>query len=96
MLIARHKALAQSPWMRSFVRAHPKLDLAKSEVPVLALFAANDWQVRADAHASALREALTADQRVTVEIVPKTNHLFETTETGSLSTPSSKRPWLPL
>jgi hypothetical protein len=84
-LITQHKSLAQNPWMRSFVRSHPLRDLVKSKVPVLALFGANDWQVKADAHAAALREALTTDQRIVVEIVPKTNHLFQTSETGALA-----------
>ena len=84
-LVAQHKALAQNPWMRSFVRSHPLHDLVKSRVPVLALFGANDWQVKAETHATALREALTTEQRVVVEIVPRTNHLFQTTETGALA-----------
>ncbi len=84
-LIAQHKSLAQNPWMRSFVRSHPLHDLVKSRVPVLALFGANDWQVKADAHATALSKALKAEQRVAVEIVPRTNHLLQTTDTGALA-----------
>lgn len=81
-LIARFKALANEPWMRSFVKADPRPHLAKAEVPVLALFGEKDTQVPVG-DAEALRAA--ASNKVEIEVIPNVNHLFQPAQTGTAS-----------
>ena len=74
-----------SPWFRFFLSYEPKDNLSKLKIPVLAIDGANDLQVppkeNLDAIESALKNAGNKNYKV-VEI-PKLNHLFQTSETGS-------------
>ena len=49
-------AMLQSPWYRFFIAYDPAKDLAKIQVPVLAIFGGLDLQVPAEANAEAVRE----------------------------------------
>lgn len=81
-LIARFKALAAEPWMRSFLKNDPRPHLAKAEVPVLALFGAKDTQVP-PGDADALRQS--ASKHVEIEVIRGANHLFQPAQTGTVS-----------
>ncbi len=74
-----------SPWFKYFIEYDPYATLQRVDVPVLALFGANDLQVPADENARLTREALESGktQDFEVEIFDDLNHLFQTAETGS-------------
>ena len=75
----------QSPWFRYFLVHDPRPTLQQVSCPVLALFGEKDLQVdpkqNADEIENALREG--GNEKVTVEVLPGLNHLFQHTETGS-------------
>lgn len=75
------------PWFRYFITFDPAPVLRKVKVPVLALNGELDlqvgWKQNLDLIATALKEGKNSD--VTVMSFPKLNHLFQTSQTGSLS-----------
>jgi pimeloyl-ACP methyl ester carboxylesterase len=76
-----------SPWFRYFLTYDPRPTLARVKCPVLALNGANDLQVPAPENLREIDAALKAagNKDVTVMRLSKLNHLFQTSETGSLS-----------
>ena len=72
------------PWERYFVGYDPAPALRALHVPVLAVFAARDQQVRAQDNVPAAVAALAgAPAGSSVVVLPGLNHLFQPTETGS-------------
>jgi uncharacterized protein len=76
-----------APWFRWFLRYDPVPALRATRVPVLALNGALDLQVPADENLAGIEQALRAggNRDVTVEKLPRLNHLFQTATTGSPS-----------
>ncbi|HEX8294591.1 MAG TPA: alpha/beta fold hydrolase [Pyrinomonadaceae bacterium] len=75
-----------TPWFRFFAAYDPRATLAKVRVPVLAVAGERDLQVvPAKEHLAAVAQALKAggNRDYTVKELPKLNHLFQTSETGS-------------
>ena len=73
----------QSPWYRYFLTYDPAEGLRGTRVPVLALFGGLDLQVLVDQNRPPLDEALSDNPDVTVEVLPRANHLFQAATTGS-------------
>jgi pimeloyl-ACP methyl ester carboxylesterase len=84
-LSAQYQAAA-SPWFRFFVIYDPAPALQKVTCPVLALNGELDLQVPASLNLPAIEKALKAGGNHDYEIVklPKLNHLFQTSQTGSI------------
>lgn len=80
-------SLAQlmSPSLIFMIRFDPRTELAKLQIPVLALFGSNDIQVPVQENVSAMKDALKHNPRATVEAFPALNHLFQQSKTGKLS-----------
>jgi pimeloyl-ACP methyl ester carboxylesterase len=76
-----------TPWFRYFLTLDPRPALRKVKCPVLALNGENDLQVPATENLREIEAALKAggNKDVTIVSLPKLNHLFQTSETGSLS-----------
>jgi len=75
-----------TPWFRFFTAYDPRATLMKVRVPVLAVAGERDLQVvPAKEHLAAVAEALKAggNKDYTVKELPKLNHLFQASETGS-------------
>ena len=74
-----------SHWSRYFVAFNPRPTLEKVKVPVLALNGELDLQVAPRENLSAIEAGLKAagNKDVTIIVLPKLNHLFQTAETGS-------------
>ena len=74
-----------SPWFRYFLSYDPRTALAKVKCPVLALNGENDLQVPVTENLREIETTLKAagNKDVTVVRLPKLNHLFQTSETGS-------------
>lgn len=72
------------PWMKFFLKYDPRPALEKTKVPVLAINGGNDLQVPAEINLNAIETALKkgGNNRVTIEILPGMNHLFQESETG--------------
>jgi len=75
------------PWFRYFITFDPAPVLRKVRVPVLALNGQNDLQVEWKQNLELIESALKAggNKDVTVISFPKLNHLFQTSQTGSLA-----------
>ena len=78
---------ALSPWFRYFLTYDPRLALAKVKCPVLALNGENDKQVLVTENLHEIESTLKAagNKDVTIVRLPRLNHLFQTSETGSPS-----------
>jgi uncharacterized protein len=76
-----------SPWFRYFLTYDPRPALAKVKVPVLALNGENDLQVPAVENTREIEATLktAGNKDVTIVRLPRLNHLFQTSETGSPS-----------
>lgn len=76
-----------SPWFRYFLTYDPRVALAKVKCPVLALNGENDLQVPVNENLREIEAALktSGNKDVTIARLPKLNHLFQTSETGSPS-----------
>lgn len=74
-----------SPGFRSLMVYDPTPNVAALDVPLLALYGGRDFQVPADLNADVLREAAGEGRPVTVVVVERANHLFQTAETGALA-----------
>ncbi len=78
--------LMLTPWFRFYLTHDPRATLKKVRVPVLAVTGERDLQVvPAGENLAAISEALKAggNKDYTVVEVPKLNHLFQVSETGS-------------
>ena len=78
---------ALSPWFRYFLTYDPRTALAKVKCPALALNGENDMQVPATENLREIEATLKAagNKDVTIMRLPKLNHLFQTSKTGSPS-----------
>lgn len=74
-------ALTQ-PWWRFLLASRPEGYLKDVHAPVLALGGAKDLQVPAAENLAAIKAALPAGTDLTVQELPRLNHLFQTTDTG--------------
>jgi pimeloyl-ACP methyl ester carboxylesterase len=83
-----------SDYARSLLAYDPAPDWAEVGVPVLGLYGANDVQVVLDQNEPALREALErgGGTNLTVVVFPDANHLFQASETGSVTEYSTLAP----
>lgn len=74
-----------NPWFRYFLTYDPRPALKKVTCPVLALNGENDLQVPINENLREIEAALKAggNKDVTIVRLPKLNHLFQTSETGS-------------
>jgi uncharacterized protein len=74
-----------SPWFRFFLSYDPKGSLSKLKIPVLAIDGENDLQVPPKENLAAIESALkkAGNKNYKVMEIPKLNHLFQTSETGS-------------
>ena len=73
----------QSPWFRHFLTYDPAEALRETRVPVLALFGGLDLQVLPGQNRGPMAEALSGNPDVTLEVLPRANHLFQAATTGS-------------
>jgi pimeloyl-ACP methyl ester carboxylesterase len=78
-------AAVSSQWFRFFLTYDPAPALTRVQCPVLAMIGENDLQVRARENLPAIEAALRAGKNkdFTVASIPKLNHLFQTSVTGS-------------
>ncbi len=78
---------ALSPWFRYFLTCDPRPALAKVKCPVLALNGENDMQVPVTENLREIESTLKSagNKDVTIVRMPRLNHLFQTSETGSPS-----------
>jgi fermentation-respiration switch protein FrsA (DUF1100 family) len=76
----------QSPWFRHFLVYDPKLALAKVKCSVLAINGEKDLQVDPRQNLPPIEQALkeAGNTDVTVRELPGLNHLFQTSQTGSI------------
>ncbi len=76
-----------SPWFRYFLTYDPRPTLQKVACPVLAINGALDLQVPPAEDLAAIETALKAggNKDYTTRLLPKLNHLFQTSVTGSPS-----------
>jgi len=74
-----------SPWFRYFLSYEPKENLSKLKIPVLAINGGNDLQVPPKENLAAIESALkkAGNKNYKVVELPKLNHLFQKSETGS-------------
>src|SRR5215831_13352939 len=74
-----------SPWFRYFLTYDPRPALARVKCPVLALNGENDLQVPVTENLREIEATLKAagNKDVTIVRLPKLNHLFQPSETGS-------------
>jgi len=74
-----------TPWFKFFLSYDPKPTLEKVKVPVLAVNGGNDLQVPPKQNLPVIEEALKEGGNKDYKVVeiPKLNHLFQTSETGS-------------
>jgi len=72
------------PWLRYFVMSDPAVYFGDIHCPVLALNGEKDSQVLADKNITAIREGLesSGNAKVTAQILPGLNHLFQPSQTG--------------
>lgn len=77
----------KTPWYRYFITFDPQSVLKNVKVPVLALNGELDLQVAAKENLDLIGAGLKAggNADVTLKAFPKLNHLFQTSQTGSLS-----------
>ena len=86
-LAAGQTQLLRAPWMQFFLSHDPRPVLSQVQCPVLALNGEKDVQISATQNLPAIREALLkgGNKDATVEAIPHLNHLFQTSQTGSLA-----------
>lgn len=74
-----------TPWFQFLIRYNPAETLEKVKCPVLALNGANDLQVPPKEDLEGIKKAFEkgGNKNFTVKELPKLNHLFQESETGS-------------
>ena len=77
----------ESPWFRFFLTFDPRPTLAKVKCPVLALNGEKDLQVPPKENLEEIAKAIKSggNTRVTTNLLPGLNHLFQTCKTGAVS-----------
>lgn len=75
-----------NPWMQYFIKYNPASTLEKVKCPVLAINGEKDLQVPPKENLEAIKKALAkgGNKKVTIIELPKLNHLFQESKTGSL------------
>ncbi len=83
--ITTQVAQLTSPWMLYFIRHDPRPILEKIKCPVLDLNGQMDLQVPSKENLHAIENALrkAKNRKVTIKELPKLNHLFQESTTGS-------------
>ena len=83
-LYAQTKSLL-SPWFKFFLSYEPTESLSKIKIPVLAINGEHDLQVPPKENLAAIESALkkAGNKNYKVIEIPKLNHLFQTSQTGS-------------
>lgn len=83
-LVEAQVQAVNSPWFRFFLTYDPRPVLARVTCPVLAIDGGHDLQVPAEENLAAIQQALRAggNAHVTARVLPRLNHLFQTSETG--------------
>jgi pimeloyl-ACP methyl ester carboxylesterase len=73
-----------SNWMRYYLKYDPSKILAKTEIPILALFGGNDLQVPSEENSQILKGSLAKAENKNVKIITleNLNHLFQESKTG--------------
>lgn len=73
-----------SPWMQFYLKHDPSPALEKIDVPVLALFGQNDFQVPPSENSKIVKESLekAGNDEVQVIVFENLNHLFQESATG--------------
>ena len=81
----RQASTLLSPWFKFFLTYDPKPTLEKVKVPVLAINGENDLQVPPGQNLPVIEQALKEGGNKDYKVIeiPKLNHLFQTSETGS-------------
>ena len=69
-------------WFRYFLDYDPRIDLAASKVPLLAMYGALDLQVPPDQSVPVLEKINTNHGKIEVRTFPGLNHLFQHATTG--------------
>jgi hypothetical protein len=86
-IIEREIRRLMQPWLRFYISHSPRATLRAVEVPVLALYGANDRQIDPAAHRQAVEKALAAGASPphTVQIFENLNHRLQPSATGGMS-----------
>ena len=73
-----------TPWMRFYLKYDPRPVLDNLNIPILALFGENDFQVPAQENSKIIKEsfARAGNERGKVIVMEDLNHLFQQSETG--------------
>ena len=89
--------MLNSPWYKFFITYDPAPALSKIKVPVLALFGGKDVQVAAAPNEQAIKAALAkgGNTRVTTQIYPDANHLFQPATTGGIDEYAKLKTFVP-
>jgi pimeloyl-ACP methyl ester carboxylesterase len=76
-----------TPWTRFFLTYDPRPTLSRVRCPVLALCGEKDLQVAPAENLDAIEKALreSGNDRVTIKVLPRLNHLFQTSDSGAPS-----------
>ncbi len=76
-----------SAWFRYFIAYNPRPTLEKVKIPVLAINGENDLQVAPKENLALIEAALRKGENkdYTIKSFPKLNHLFQTSQIGSLN-----------
>ncbi|MGJ8663641.1 MAG: alpha/beta hydrolase family protein, partial [Marinicella sp.] len=87
MAVENNLKLYDTPWFKYFIAFEPETYLSQVKIPVLALNGENDLQVAAVSNLGGIESALTkaGHSDFTIKTLPKLNHLFQTSDTGSTS-----------
>lgn len=76
------------PWFKFFIDYDPAKDLQKIKIPMIALFGQLDKQVNPDMNEVYMKNALSStmagERKVTIKILKKCNHLFQTAKSGNV------------
>ena len=76
----------RTPWFKFFLDLDPVTSLEKVRCPVLVLFGEHDVQVPAGPNRAAIEKAFARGglKNYRVEVFPRANHLYQTSETGGV------------
>jgi len=76
----------RTPWFKFFLDLDPVTSLEKVRCPVLVLFGEHDVQVPAGPNRAAIEKAFARGglKNYRIEVFPRANHLYQTSETGGV------------
>ncbi|GAA4805714.1 alpha/beta hydrolase family protein [Litoribaculum gwangyangense] len=85
-MIEQQLSILKSDWLLTFIRTDPRIYLEKTTCPVLALNGSKDFQVLPKINLEGIKESLdkAGNKDVTIKELEGLNHLFQTSETGSI------------